>query len=438
MIIDKLEQLPSFDGKTVFLYPIFKDPKVHSKVVSVVGFVIVDVETRRVYSISVSHPDAMFKYLEKDLGFLKGSIVYSYDTITLQYALYNTTGFIDTELQYYLYSNQSYNFEMPSMFTHYNRFYPNCSVLGYLVPLLKHEEIALELFNNTFVVDPQPGASFYQSELFPAFIDIEKNGLKVDSDQFLQRFGVTNSRIGDFSYTKYNFYTTTGRPSNRFGGINFAALNKEDQTRQCFVSRFGKDGRLVEVDFNAYHPRLIASLTGYDFGNANVYRELASQYFNTPTASATQLEMIKEATFRQIYGGVQTQFLSIPFFYAAAELSTELWRAFQADGFIEAPISKRRLKKENYTDIDKWVLFNYFIQMHETESNVVILNNIHRAMSGMQSVPILYTYDSILFDVLIEEQPQLIQQVLPKCIDYSKFPIKIKSGSVYKDILVCV
>ena len=138
MIIDKLEQLPSFDGKTVFLYPIFKDPKVHSKVVSVVGFVIVDVETRRVYSISVSHPDAMFKYLEKDLGFLKGSIVYSYDTITLQYALYNTTGIIDTELQYYLYSNQSYNFEMTSMFTHYNRLYPKCSVLGYLVPILKH------------------------------------------------------------------------------------------------------------------------------------------------------------------------------------------------------------------------------------------------------------------------------------------------------------
>ena len=33
-------------------------------------------------------------------------------------------------------------------------------------------------------------------------------------------------------YSEYNLFTSTGRPSNRFGGINFAALNKKDGSRE--------------------------------------------------------------------------------------------------------------------------------------------------------------------------------------------------------------
>ena len=39
-------------------------------------------------------------------------------------------------------------------------------------------------------------------------------------------------------YTEYNLYTSTGRPSNKFGGVNFAALNKEDGSRNSFVFIF--------------------------------------------------------------------------------------------------------------------------------------------------------------------------------------------------------
>ena len=46
-----------------------------------------------------------------------------------------------------------------------------------------------------------------------------------------------NSSKG-LEYTQYNPYTSTGRPSNRYNGINYAALNKEDGTRDRFVSRF--------------------------------------------------------------------------------------------------------------------------------------------------------------------------------------------------------
>ena len=56
---------------------------------------------------------------------------------------------------------------------------------------------------------------------------------------------------GGIEYTQYNLFTSTGRPSNTFNGINYAALNKEDGSRNRFISRF-ENGMLVEFDFDAY------------------------------------------------------------------------------------------------------------------------------------------------------------------------------------------
>lgn len=437
MILDKVEQLELFANKTLFLYPILQDARVHSVLANVLGFVLIDVDSKKSYSLSVSHPDGVFHYTDKALKFLDQSVVYSYDTLILEYCGYDTTRLIDSELQYYLFCNQSYNFENPPIVSHYNRMFSNCNLIGGLIGLQKHEQIAYELFEKTFVQQIQPGLEFYQRQLFTAFHNIEKNGLQIDSTVFAERFGQTNARIGDKCYTRYNFFTTTGRPSNRFGGINFAALNKEDQSRECFISRFGQQGCLLEIDFNAYHPRLIGSLIGYDFGSDNAYEHLAKQYFDKSSPTATDVKMMKEATFRQIYGGIQTQYLSIPFFFAANELSLELWRVFNAQGYVESPISKRRLYSRNYSDIDRNTLFNYFIQMYETESNVLVLNNIHERLRHLKSVPVLYTYDSILFDIPFDEKTELINNILPACIDLNKFPIKIKSGAIYKDMAVC-
>ena len=51
---------------------------------------------------------------------------------------------------------------------------------------------------------------------------IEKNGLSTESG---------------LEYTQYNSLTTTSRPSNTFGGINYA-LEKDGGVRDRFVSRF--------------------------------------------------------------------------------------------------------------------------------------------------------------------------------------------------------
>ena len=431
MVIDNPHQLDILKNKSLFLYPITRDGRVHRHFGAIVGFVFIDIESRQAYTLSNGHPEGIFN--SSDLSFLSTCKVYCYDTLCLKYAGYETSNFIDVKMQYYLYTNQSYTSETPSIINHYTRLYQNFLKVNELIPLYKHEQIALNIFETSWVKEPQGGLSFYQNELLDVFYNIEKSGLKINSQLFAERFGKTLSKNKDYCFTEYNYYTITGRPSNRFGGINFAALNKEDDTREAFVSRF-EDGVLVEMDFNSYHPRLIASLVGYDFGKDNVYEHLATYYSNTPNPNKEEIDKAKEATFRQLYGGIQQQYLHIPFFEKTNNLARYLWEKIKDEGCIESPISGRRLVISNYQDINCYVLFNYFIQMYETESNVIVLRNILERIKDMQCVPVLYTYDSILFDLPQSELDRLVKEVIPQSIDLEKYPIKIKKGTTYKNL----
>lgn len=419
MIVDNIQQLSDLKGKSVFLYPIYKDGRLHKHNNPIIGFVVIDTSSGESYTISNNHPDGIFH--TSDLSFLKDCVVYCYDIIAFKYQGYDTSNYIDVKMQYYLYTNQGYDMETPSIISFYTRQYQNCYRIGELVPLYKHEEIAKSVFADSFVEQEQPGLSFYQTELIDVFYTMERNGLRINPDLFEKRFGQTTSREGEYCYTEYNFYTTTGRPSNRFGGINFAALNKEDGTRECFISN---RGTLVEIDFNAYHPRLIASIVGYDFGNDNVYEHLAQYYNESP-------EKAKELTFRQLYGGIQKQYMHIPFFKMTHNLAQDLWRQANEVGYIESPVSGRRLHLSNHTDMNPNVLFNYFVQMYETENNVILLHSLFKILDP-RIVPVLYTYDSILFDTpeeLCESLQKALHEVIP-----TLFPFKVKVGKNYKDL----
>ena len=49
-----------------------------------------------------------------------------------------------------------------------------------------------------------------------------------------------------------------------------AALNKEDGTREKYISRF-KNGSIIECDFDAYHLRLMAKVVDYKFSEKSSY-----------------------------------------------------------------------------------------------------------------------------------------------------------------------
>ncbi len=125
----------------------------------------------------------------------------------------------DMNWSYYLQHNKPYDSEqhLTSAHHHYNRLHHDKKNINDLIPLVKHLEyfqpIAQDLFNSYTEQDQTLLMNLYQ---------IERNGLK------------TYEKI---IYSEYNPYTATGRPSNRFGGMNFAALNKSDGSRKQFISR---------------------------------------------------------------------------------------------------------------------------------------------------------------------------------------------------------
>ena len=68
--------------------------------------------------------------------------------------------------------------------------------------------------------------------------------------KYLEHFpDTTNRPTKGLVFSEYNLYTSTGRPSNRYGGVNFPALKKEDGTRESFTSRYEK-GSLVSYDYD--------------------------------------------------------------------------------------------------------------------------------------------------------------------------------------------
>jgi hypothetical protein len=248
------------------------------------------------------------------------------------------------------------------------------------------------------------------------FSAIEANGLKINKEVYETFFHKVE---GEYVYTQYNLKTLTTRPSNSFGGVNFAALNKENGCRGSFIAR--NDG-LIEFDISAYHPTLAARLVGYSFGNKDIHMDFATMY-------GVDYKKAKELTFKQLYGGVFEQYKNLEFFRKVQAYTDDLWDTFQYQGWIEMPQSKYILRKENTEDMKPQKLFNYVLQNLETSTNVLILWEILKLLRGKKTKLVLYTYDAFLFDYSNEEK-ELLKEI-KKIIESFDLSTKISYGDTY-------
>lgn len=251
-------------------------------------------------------------------------------------------------------------------------------------------------------------------------IQIENAGLYVDISDNNSCEG--NARI---EYTEYFPYTTTGRPSNRFAGINYAALNKNDGSRNKYISRF-KSGTLVEFDYEAYHIHLISKLIGFSF-DENPYLSLSRKIFNIETPGQQELDAIKNLVFSQVYGGVRSEFIHIDFFQKLNTFIDRL-RIPYNNGTLNTFLFKRPFRKSD--NLIK--TFNYLLQNLESELNSIILTKINRFLRERESKCILYTYDSFLFDINPDEN--YVIHELRSIIESINVPCRIKSGKNYGEM----
>ena len=106
---------------------------------------------------------------------------------------------------------------------------------------------------------------------------------------------------------------------------------------------------------------------------------------------------------------------------------------FEKKGYVTTPIYKRKITSKHISDPNKNKLFAYIIQATETEYGLNSLGNVLKYVTDKKIVPILYVYDSIVFDVSTEVDERTIQDIID-IIKNKKFKVKVYTGNNYNDL----
>lgn len=341
---------------------------------------------------------------------------YTYNRKKLNHYI-KLTNVIDVNLMHYMNEGSPITIEETDTNSHnfLNMKYYKKDSVNTIIPVLKHLEKSRKIAKILEEVIAKHGSSVnmsYNDEVLDNLSYIEKNGLQT---------------IDDKVYSEYNIYTSTGRPSNRFGGINFAALNKKDGSRKPFISRF-KNGVLVEMDFDAYHLRLIADKIGYEFPEGSVHEHMAKFY-------GVGYEEAKTLSFQYLYGFIPQDVVQMnPYFGKVNDYIEELWKEYNSKEFIVSDIYNRQLHKKNLRDITANKLFNYTIQLMETENNMKALTRLIPEVKDYKSKLILYSYDSFLLDFNMEDGLDYLKKVKQILEQDGKYPVKVSWGLNYHEM----
>jgi len=318
--------------------------------------------------------------------------------------------------------NSTSNTYIPTRTTTHDFYYykyPKVKDINLIIPVVKHYEYCENLYNElkaNINIPKTKYDEFFNNKVSLVFNYIERSGIRIHKPTFEEYFHEID---GERAYTQYNLRTTTTRPSNKFKGVNYAALNQKNGCRKSFIPR---NSKFVEMDISAFHPSLSCRLVDYNFPTSDIHSHLQQLY-------GVSYKESKELTFKQLYGGVFKQYEHLEFFKKISIYVKELWEKFESEGEITCPISNYVYKKDNLENMNPQKLFNYLLQNLETSMNVRILWDIIQVLRGKKTKLILYTYDSFTFD-WDEEETRVIEDIENIFKKY-KLNIKIKQGYDY-------
>ena len=409
-LIENNEQLQEFrvkNFKRVFIEPLYSNDNIHPISRGIVGFYIREINYRKGFLINVDHSEATSCDLDQVYETIGGfEEIFVRDKKEFLHIVplkqLSDIHFISPT-------------DIPDQFPCHDFFYrkyPHILNIGNIIPIVKHYERCETLYNavkHVFAMDKPGHFDFYNNNATNVFYWIESMGLKVDPNLFEEYFGVER----DWTYSQFNLKTTTTRPSNSFGGVNYAALDKKSGCRKAFIP---DNDFLLEIDIGAYHPTLAAQLVNYDFGEGDIHQAFADMY-------GVDYKKAKELTFKQLYGGVFKEYKDLEFFK-------------RVEKYIEDISSKEEFVcKSGYvfkTDMKKQKLFNYILQNTETYYNVLILEKIIKILKHCKTNIIHYTYDSFLLDVDKDEKDVVLS--ILDVFNYYGFSTKVEAGSNYNSL----
>ena len=417
MIIEKNNQLDGFllenQNKDCFIIPILSDVNRHPLDNSLCA-VYVKIVNGDEGLVCFNHGETLKLNLEKLLTLDKLGRKFVRDKKQLNHIV-KLKNVIDVNLQYYMDKNEPLEWDELSTNTHdyFYRVMWKMKNTNRIIPIFKHLELCREQVKVLEKYYQLPIHEQYNDEIINNLSFIESSGLRKDDDMV---------------YSEYNLYTSTGRPSNRFGGINFAALNKKDESRKPYTSRF-QDGILVEFDYDAYHLRLIGQILDYKFPKGSVHEHMSEFYGDV------DYETSKSTSFQYLYGRIPQEVIDTnPFFSRVNDYINEIWGEFKREDFIKSNIYNKRIYKKNLSAMNRNKLFNYMIQLLETENNMKVMSELIPFLKDKQSKLILYSYDSFLFDFKLTDGLDFLKSVKQILEQGGVFPTKSSRGLNYHEM----
>ena len=417
MLIEKDNQLDDFllenQNKDCFLIPILSDVNRHplENTLCAVYVKIVDGDEGL---LCFNHGETLKLSLEKLLTLDKLGRKFVRDKKQLNHIV-KLEDVVDVNLQYYMSKNEPLDWDELSTNTHdyFYRVMWKMKNTNRIIPILKHLELCREQVKVLERYFDLPIHEEYNDEIIDSLSFVESSGLRKDDEMV---------------YSEYNLFTSTGRPSNRFGGINFAALNKKDESRKPYTSRF-QDGILVEFDYDAYHLRLIGHILDYQFPKGSVHEHMSEFYGDV------DYETSKSTSFQYLYGRIPQQVIDTnPFFSRVDKYIGKIWGKFKTQQFIESDIYNKRIYRKNLSAMNRNKLFNYMIQLLETENNMKVMSELIPFLKDKQSKLILYSYDSFLFDFKLTDGLDFLKGVKEILEQNGVFPTKSSKGLNYHEM----
>ena len=428
-----------------YLEVVTNNDNFHPALASVVAVYIrpfeeeLDPETQKVvgwkhgYIIPIDHNEGLCVELEKVQEIINlYKTVYVLDRKETLYFL-NHRNFVDINLLWSMtdYSRLEYFVREKTYNWFYNK-YGGLENLNKIIPIAK----IYEKCENTFEqVEPTiccdwksiPGFYFFNIVATNLFYLIEKEGIRVDVHEFVERYHPTNpdfSIKGETVYTRYNLYNITGRPTNSFNSVNFLALPKGTEFRRCFKP---KNDEFVQMDFDGYHVRLVADLLDYNLPlNEKAHMFLAKQYFGKEVTKE-QYSQAKQINFQAIYGTIPFEYEFLPFFKKLKVWIEGLWQKFKKEGKISVPISEKEFSRALLGEMRPTKLMNYLIQSYETARNVTVLYKVLKLLRPYKTKLLLVTYDSILLDYSKEDGEELLTKIKEE-LECGKFPVSVEKS----------
>ena len=289
--------------------------------------------------------------------------------------------------------------------------------LGSSIPIMKWGEVLQGIIGEW---DTKDTNQWVDDTMIPILSDIERKGIQVDREKFYDRWPThQKSLLLGNTFTEYNPYTITSRPSNRHLGINYGALNKKDGSRDVFVPRNGK--MFLQFDYDAYHVRIIGKLIKYKLPDTSVHQWLADQY-------GCDYGESKGRTFRILYGGVSDEDRKIPFFDKVDKFISKMQNEAVRNGYLQTP-KGRKIPLGWIEQPNAQKFFNYILQATETEFNIEVLNKLKKLQLPL---PILYTYDSFLFEFDDSEVETI--KLIKSVLESYGFPVKADWGNHYGEV----